>query len=154
MAIGANRIGKPPLRCSLLLHSSLTPLPGQWDRHQSCEYTLGATFVIIFQNFLIACHKSLGRATIACHNIKHVLWHGIATGVAFYSQSGLYINTAPKVRHANISQKPPYEKYLIKIKRIPKNYYNLRIIPAILKNGTFILLYSKVQKHPTQSDTP
>ena len=29
MAIGADRTGKPLLRCSLLLHSSLTPLPGQ-----------------------------------------------------------------------------------------------------------------------------
>ena len=51
MAIGADRNGKPPMRCSLLLHSSLTPLPGQWDHRQSCKYTLGATFVIISQNF-------------------------------------------------------------------------------------------------------
>ena len=33
-AIGADRTGKPPLRCSLLLHSSLTPLPGQLDRRR------------------------------------------------------------------------------------------------------------------------
>ena len=107
MALGTDRTGKPPLRCLLLLHSSLTLLPGQRDCCQSCKYTLGATFVIISQNFLIARHKSFGCGTIACHNIKHVLWHGIATGVAFYSQSGLYINTITKVRHVNISQKPP-----------------------------------------------
>ena len=76
--------------CSLLLYSSLTPLPGQWDCHQSCKYTLGATFVIISQNFLIARHKSFGRATIAHHNIKHVLWRAVATHVAFYSRSGLF----------------------------------------------------------------
>ena len=85
MAIGADRTGKPPLRCSLLLHSSLTPLPGQRDRRQSCKYTLGATFVIISQNILIAHHKSFGLVTIACHNIKHVLWHAIVAHVAFYS---------------------------------------------------------------------
>ena len=77
------------MRCSLLLHSSLTPLPGQWDRRQSCKYTLGATFVIISQNFLIARHKSFGCATIARHNIKHVLWRAIAARVAFYSRPGL-----------------------------------------------------------------
>ena len=75
MVIGADRTGKPSLRCSLLLHSSLTLLPGQWDRRQSCKYTLGATFVIISQNVLIARYKSFGHATIARHNIKHVLWH-------------------------------------------------------------------------------
>ena len=88
-AIGVNRTGKPPLRCWLLLHSSLTPVPGQWDRRQSCKYTLGSTFVIISQNFLIARHKSFGCATIARHNIKHVLWGAIATRVAFYSRPGL-----------------------------------------------------------------
>ena len=89
MAIGADRTGKPLLRCSLLLHSLLTPLPGQWDHRQSCKYTLGATFVIISQNVLIARHKSFWRATIARHNIKHVLWCAIATRVAFYSRPGL-----------------------------------------------------------------
>ena len=88
-AIGVNRTGKPPLRCWFLLHSSLTPVPGQWDRRQRCKYTLGSTFVIIFQNFLIARHKSFGCATIARHNIKHVLWHVIAAHVTFYSQPGL-----------------------------------------------------------------
>ena len=88
-AIGADRTDKPPLRCSLLLHSSLTLLPGQWDRRQSCKYTLGATFVIISQNFLIARHKSFGCATIARHNIKHVLRHAIAARVAYYSRPGL-----------------------------------------------------------------
>ena len=87
--IGADRNGKPPLSCSLLLHSSLTPLPGQWDRRQSCKYTLGATFVITSQNFLIACHKSFGRVTIARHKIKHVLWRTIAARVAFYSRPDL-----------------------------------------------------------------
>ena len=52
---------------------SLTPLPGQSDCRQSCKNTLGATFVIVSQNFLIARHKSFGLATIADHNIKHVL---------------------------------------------------------------------------------
>ena len=89
MAVGADRTGKPPLRCSLLLHSSLTPLPGQQDHRQSCKYTLGATFVIMSQNFLIACHKSFGHATITHHNIKYVLWCAIAAHVAFYSQRGL-----------------------------------------------------------------
>ena len=84
-AIGADRTAKPPLRCSLLLHSSLTPLPGQWDPCQSCKYTSGATFVIISQNFLITRHNSFGRATIARHNIKHILWRAIAARVAFYS---------------------------------------------------------------------
>ena len=88
-AIGADRTGKPPLRCWLLLHSSMTPLPGQWDRRQSCKYTLGATFVIISQKFLIARHKSFGRATIVSHNVKHVLWRAIAARVAFYSRPGL-----------------------------------------------------------------
>ena len=63
------------MRCSLLLHSSLTPLPGQWDRRQSCKYTLGATFVIISQNVLIARHISFGRATIARHNIN--MFYGV-----------------------------------------------------------------------------
>ena len=58
--IGADRTGKPTLRCSLLLHSSLTPLPGQWDRRQSSKYTLGATFIIISQNFLIEGLNLLG----------------------------------------------------------------------------------------------
>ena len=40
---------------------------------------------VISQNLLIARHKSFGCATIACHKIKHVLWHAIATRVAFYS---------------------------------------------------------------------
>ena len=61
-AIGADRTGKTPWRCSLLLHSSLTPLPGQSDRRQSCKYTLGAIFFIISEKFLIARHKSFGRA--------------------------------------------------------------------------------------------
>ena len=60
MTIGADRTGKPLLRCSLLLHSSLTPLPGQWDRHQSSKYILGAIFVIISQNSLIKCLNLLG----------------------------------------------------------------------------------------------
>ena len=89
MAIGADRTGKPPLKCSLLLHSSLTPLPDQWDHRQSCKYTLGATFIIISQNFLIACHKSFAHATITRHNIKHVLWCAIAACVAFCSRPGL-----------------------------------------------------------------
>ena len=81
-AIGADKTGKPPLRCSLLLHSSLTLLPRQWDLRQSCKYILGATFVIISQHFLITRHKSFGRATIARRNIKHFygvrlphVWH-------------------------------------------------------------------------------
>ena len=64
-------------------------LPGQWDRRQSCKYTLGATFGIISQFFLIARHKSFRHATIARHNIKHVLWRAIAARVAFYSRPGL-----------------------------------------------------------------
>ena len=40
-------------------------------------------------NFLIARHKSFGRATIASHIIKHVLWRAIAARVAFYSHPGL-----------------------------------------------------------------
>ena len=89
-AIGADRTGKLPLRCWLLLHSSLTLLPGQWNHCQSCKYTLGTTFAIISQNFLIARHKFFGRVTIACHNIKHVLWHTTAAHVAFYSRPGLF----------------------------------------------------------------
>ena len=85
MAIGADRTDKPPLRCSLLLHSSLTPLSGQSDGCQSCKYTFGATVVIISQNFLIARHKSFGHTTIACHTLKHVWWRAIAARVAFYS---------------------------------------------------------------------
>ena len=88
-AIGADRTGKPPLRCWLFLHSLLKPLQCQSDRRQSCKYSLGATFVIISQNFLIASHKSFGRATIASHNITHVLWRAIAARVAFYSRPGL-----------------------------------------------------------------
>ena len=56
---------------------------------QSCNYTLGAAFVIISQNFLIVRHKSFGRVTIAHHNIEHVLWRAIAASVAFYSRPGL-----------------------------------------------------------------
>ena len=80
------------MRCLLLLHSSLTLLPGQWDCRQSCKYTLGATFIIISQKILIARHKSFGCATIARHNIKHVLWRAIAACMAFYSRPGLYTN--------------------------------------------------------------
>ena len=76
----------------LTARSLLTLLPGQWDRRQSCKYTLGTTFIIIYQNFLIACHKSFGHATIARHNIKHVLWRAIATRVAFYSRPGLLLS--------------------------------------------------------------
>ena len=65
MAVDADRSGKPLLRCLLLLHPSLILLPGQWDCPQSCKYALWATLVIISQNFLIACHKSFGRTTIA-----------------------------------------------------------------------------------------
>ena len=60
MAIGGDRTVKPTLRCLLLLHSSLTPLSGQCDCSQSCKYTLGASFVIISQNFLIAHQNLLG----------------------------------------------------------------------------------------------
>ena len=88
--IGADRTGKPPMRCLLLLHSLLTLLPGQWDRYQSCEYTFGATFLIISQKFLIACYKSFGCATITRHNIKHVLCRAVAAHVAYYSRPGLY----------------------------------------------------------------
>ena len=80
-----------PLRCSLLLHSSPTPLPSQWDRRQSFKYSLGATFVIISQTILIGRHKPFGCATIACHNIKHILWPTIATRVAFYSHPDLFL---------------------------------------------------------------
>ena len=103
MAIGADRTGKPPLRCSLLLLSSLAPLPGQWDRRQCCKYTLGATFVSIAQNILIARHKSLGRATIARHNIKHALCRAIAARVAFYSQPGLKPINEPCFFHSCLS---------------------------------------------------
>ena len=64
-------------------------LPGQWDRRQSCKYTLVTTFGIISQNFLIAGHNFFGCAAIARHNIKHVLWRAIAVRVAFYSRPGL-----------------------------------------------------------------
>ena len=77
------------MRCSLLLHSSLASLPCQWGRRQSGKYTLGATFVIISEIFLIARHKSFGHVTIARHNIKHVLWRATAARVAFYSRPGL-----------------------------------------------------------------
>ena len=89
--IGADRTGKPPLRCSLLLYSSLTLLTDTATRSVNlrCESTLGVTFVIISQNVLIARHKSFGRATIARHNIKHVLWRAIAALLAFYSRPGL-----------------------------------------------------------------
>ena len=62
------------------------PQTSQWDRRQSCKYALGATFVMISQNFLIARHKCFGRATITRHNIKHVLWRAIVACVAFYSR--------------------------------------------------------------------
>ena len=59
-------------------------LPSQWDRCQSCKYTLGTTFGIISQNFLIARHKYFGRAAIAHLNIKQFygvrlphVWHFI-----------------------------------------------------------------------------
>ena len=43
--------------------------------------------------------KSFGWATIACHNIKHVLWHAIATHVALYSQPGLKLDsTFPSIQ--------------------------------------------------------
>ena len=87
-ATGADRTGKPPLRCSLLLHSSLTPLPGQWDRRQSCKYTLGPSF-FISQNCLIVRHESFRCVTIASYIIKHVLWRAISAHVAFYSRPGL-----------------------------------------------------------------
>ena len=60
MVIGVDRTGKPLLRCSLLLHSSLTPLPGQRDCRQSSKYTTGATFIIISQIFLIEHLNLLG----------------------------------------------------------------------------------------------
>ena len=53
--------------------------------------------------------------------------------------------TPSEVRH--------YEKSLMKIKKTWKNFYYKRITPQILGNGTFILLFSKVPNHPTQSDT-
>ena len=61
------------------------------DTAASCKCTLGyiCTFVIISQHFLITRHKSFRRATIARHNIKHVLWRAIAARVAFYSRQGL-----------------------------------------------------------------
>ena len=93
MATGADRPGKPPLRCLLLLHSLLTPLPVQWDRRQSWKCTLGATFIIISQKFLITRHKSLGCVTTARRSIKHVLWLAIAARVAFYSRPGLPFKT-------------------------------------------------------------
>ena len=62
------------------------------NRRQSCKYTLGATFVIIFQHFLITHHKSFGHATIARHNIKHFLWRAIATRVAFYSRRQAWVS--------------------------------------------------------------
>ena len=82
------------MRCLLLLYSSLTPLSGQWDCRQSCKYTL---------NFLIARHKSFGRATIASHNIKHVLWRAIAARVAFYSRPGLYLNSETLSNDENLN---------------------------------------------------
>ena len=54
-------------------------LPGQWDRRQSCKYNLGTSFGIISQNFLIACHKSFGHATITHHNRKRFMVYNCRT---------------------------------------------------------------------------
>ena len=105
-AIGADSSGKPPLRCSLLMHSSLTPLPGQWDRHQSCKYSLGATFVITSHNFFITRHKSFGCATLARHNIKHVLWHAIAARMALLTaRPGIDISEGIDINKTSVSKK-------------------------------------------------
>ena len=43
--------------------------------------------------------KSSGCLTIACHNIKHVLWHAVAARVALYSQLGLKLDsTFPSIQ--------------------------------------------------------
>ena len=76
MAIGADRTDKPPLRCSLLLHSSLTPLPGQWDGYQSCKYIFGYTlFVIIsltWYNYKQCILQAIkGRCLQYAHYVMH-----------------------------------------------------------------------------------
>ena len=44
-------------------------------------------------------------------------------------------------------------KTLKKINRIWKIYQNVRTTPAVMRNGTVILLYSKALKHSASSDT-
>ena len=61
-----------------------------------------------------------------------------------------------EVTHLSISQEPPNWSLQLENKKslwILKNYKNIRIIPAILGNGTVILLYSKDLKHPAPSST-
>ena len=52
-----------------------------------------------------------------------------------------------------VSETGKHYKSLKDINRIWKNYQNIRITPPILKNGTFILLYSKVPNFPAWSGT-
>ena len=56
--------------------------------------------------------------------------------------------------HNLVSATEKHYTSLKEIIRIGKNYQNIRITRQIFGNGTFILLYSKVQNHPTWSDTP
>ena len=79
-----------------------------------------------------------------------------------------YQNTSSKVRHLNISPKTWMTLFDLiqtariwwtlkdfkEINRIWKIYQNIRMTPAIMRNGNAILLYSKALKHLACSDTP
>ena len=47
-----------------------------------------------------------------------------------------------------------WERTLKETDMIWKNFQNIRTTPAIMGNGTFILLHSNVSKHTTESFTP
>ena len=76
-------------------------------------------------------------------------------GPAFYYISRCQ-NTQHEETHLNITEKAPNQSLQLentriiwkKLTQLEKNYENLRITPAILGNGTFILLYSKVLPPP------
>ena len=60
-------------------------------------------------------------------------------------------NTPPAERHLYIIQKPA--NWSLQLRKHEKSYENIRMIPVILRNLVFILLYFKVPEDTTQSET-
>ena len=81
--------------------------------------------------------------SIKCHNL-----HSFKEGVTLMSE--YHWNKTNIIFTWLSSRYNPFKE----INRIWKNYQNIRTIPPILGNGTLILLYSKVQNHPSRSDIP
>ena len=83
---------------------------------------------------------------------------GNETSILLYSKIAKHAtrNDTPR-HHSNLrnllSGTGEHQRTLKEINRISKSYQNIRTTPAIMGNGTFVLLFPKFTKNPAGSDT-